>query len=154
MLPLRSGTVVVVADRSLSMPADSERLEIEAVRLLQTSMPPDDKLGVVSFAESAAVEQSPQRGEFNGFSGVVGHDASQLADALDLALSMIAKGESGRLLVLSDGRWTGRDVSASAARAAAAGVAIDYRPSSGRRPATWPSSASKGPTASWPANRS
>ena len=29
--------------------------------------------------------------------------------------------------MLSDGRWTGRDVSAAAARAAAAGVAIDYR---------------------------
>ena len=40
---------------------------------------------------------------------------------------MIPKGESGRLLVLSDGRWTGRDVASSAARAAAAGVAIDYR---------------------------
>ena len=58
---------------------------------------------------------------------MVGQDASQLADALDMALSMIGKGESGRLLVLSDGQWTGRDVSASAARAAAAGVGVDYR---------------------------
>ena len=67
VLPVRSGTVVVIADRSLSMPADAERLQLEAIRLLQTSMPPEDKLGVVSFAESAAVEQSPQRGELNAF---------------------------------------------------------------------------------------
>ena len=83
VLPMCSGTVVVIADRSLSMPADAERLQLEAIRLLQTSMPPDNKLGVVSFAESAAVEQSPQRGELNSFSGVVGQDASQLADAMD-----------------------------------------------------------------------
>ena len=127
VLPMRSGTVVVVADRSLSMPADSERLQFEAIRLLRASLPPDDKLGVVSFAETAAVEQSPERGELSSYSSVVGHDASQLADALDLGLSMVGKGESGRLLVLSDGQWTGRDVSSSAARAAAAGVPIDYR---------------------------
>jgi hypothetical protein len=90
-------------------------------------MPRDDKLAVVSFAETAAVEQSPQASKFAGFSAEVGHDASRLADALDLALSLVGGEEPGRILVLSDGQWTGRDVSAAAARAAAAAVPIDYR---------------------------
>jgi hypothetical protein len=33
----------------------------------------------------------------------------------------------GRILVLSDGKWTGKDPSAAAARAAGRGVAVDYR---------------------------
>jgi len=127
VLPGRSGTVVLVADRSLSMPPDSAALEKEAADLVYAAMPPGDKLAVVSFAETAAVEQSPQASRFAGFSAEVGRDASRMADAFDLALSLIGKDESGRILLLSDGQWTGRDVAAPAARAAAAGVAIDYR---------------------------
>jgi hypothetical protein len=37
--------------------------------------------------------------------------------ALDLALSLLPPGEPGRVEVLSDGRWTSRDISAAAARA-------------------------------------
>jgi Mg-chelatase subunit ChlD len=127
VLPVRSGTVVLVADRSLSMPPESDALEQEAADLLHAAMGTGDRLAVVAFAETAAVEQSPQASKFAGFSAEVGHDATRLADALDLALSLIGKDESGRILLLSDGQWTGRDVFASAARAAAAGIPVDYR---------------------------
>jgi hypothetical protein len=127
LLPMRSGTVVLVADRSLSMPPESHALEKETADILYSAMPWDNKLAVVSFAESVAVEQSPQATKFSGFSAEVGREASNLADAVDLALSLIDKEEPGRILVLSDGQWTGRDIAASAARAAAAGIAIDYR---------------------------
>ena len=127
LLPIRSGTVVLVADRSLSMPPGSTALQEEAADLVHSGMHSSDKLAVVSFAETAAVEQSPQTGKFAGFSVEVGHEASHLADALDLALSLVGPEETGRVLVLSDGQWTGRDVSSATARAAAAGVAIDYR---------------------------
>jgi Mg-chelatase subunit ChlD len=126
-LPLRSGTVVLVADRSLSMPPGSEARQKEAADIVQSAMHPGEKLAVVSFAETAAVEQSPQSGKFDAFSAEVGHEASRLADALDLALSLVGGESPGRILVLSDGLWTGRDIASSAARAAAAGVAIDYR---------------------------
>jgi Mg-chelatase subunit ChlD len=127
VLPVRSGTVVLVADRSLSMPPESAALQKEAADLLYSAMGPDDRLAVVSFAETAAVEQSPQTCKFAGFSAEVGRDATRLADALDLALSLVGKDESGRILLLSDGQWTGRDVFAPAARAAAAGIPVDYR---------------------------
>ena len=153
-LPVRSGTVVLVADRSLSMPAGSEALQKEAAAIVHSAMGPRDKLAVVSFAERAAVEQSPQTGKFTEFSAQVGQEASNLADALDSALSLVDREEPSRILVLSDGRWTGRDPAAAAARAAAAGVTIDYRAIERRRPAIWPSSASKGLSQSWRVNRS
>src|SRR5580698_2360621 len=63
-LPDRAGTVVVVADRSESMPQNSDSSEKEIVNLLYRAMGPRDQLGVVSFGREAVVEQSPQRTEF------------------------------------------------------------------------------------------
>ncbi|MEN6458269.1 MAG: VWA domain-containing protein [Thermoguttaceae bacterium] len=126
-LATRSGTVVLIADRSLSMPSNCELQQREAADLIHASMPSGDRLAVVSFGERAAVEQSPQAGRFAGFSATVGREASQLADAIDTALSLLDRDESGRILLMSDGLWTGRDIASSAARAAAANVALDYR---------------------------
>jgi len=126
-LPVRSGTVVLVADRSLSMPPGSEALQKEAAEIVYSKMDRGEGLAVVSFAEEAAVEQSPQSGKFVGFTAEVGREASHLADALELALSLVGGDRPGRILILSDGRWTGRDLSSAAARAAAAAAAIDYR---------------------------
>ncbi len=126
-LSVHSGATILVMDRSLSMPEESAAAQKEAADIVHAAMPDGDRLGVISFGETAAVEQAPQSGKFAGFTAEVGREASQLADALDLAASLIPSGDSGRVLVLSDGRWTGRDISAAAARAAAQGVAIDYR---------------------------
>ena len=80
-LPDRAGTVVVVADRSESMPQNSDASEKEIIGLLHKSMGPRDQLGVVAFGREAIVEQSPQRGEFGGFTAQVGADHSSLNDA-------------------------------------------------------------------------
>ena len=61
------GTVVVVADRSLSMPPDSDQRHAEVIHLIQGAMGPDDRLAVVGFAADAVVERSPQTGRFDGF---------------------------------------------------------------------------------------
>jgi Mg-chelatase subunit ChlD len=126
-LPDRAGTVVVVADRSESMPQNSDAAEKEVISLLYKGMGPRDQLGVVAFGRQAAVEQSPQRTEFPGFTAQVGADHSSLNDAVETALSLIPADGGGRVLVLSDGKWTGKDPAAAAARAAGRGVAVDYR---------------------------
>ncbi len=126
-LPDRAGTVIVVADRSESMPANAAASEKEIISLLHKSMGPRDQLGVVSFGRDAAVEQSPQRGEFAGFTAQVGTDHSRLNDALESALSLMPPDGGGRILVLSDGKWTGKNPAIAAARAAGRGVAVDYR---------------------------
>lgn len=125
--PSRAGTVVVVADRSLSMPVESDGQQKDAIALLHDSLGPDDQLAVVAFGRSTAVELAPRAGKFAGFVHDVGRDASQLTEALETALGLVPQGAPGRLLVLSDGQWTGREPAALAAHAAARGVAVDFR---------------------------
>ncbi len=127
-LPGKADTVVVVADRSQSMPSGSAAAQKEAIDLLQKAMTPNDRLAVISFGRTAGVEQPPSAGVFPGFVHEVGDDASNLADALDAALNLIPHEAPGAVLVLSDGRWSGRDPAVVAARAAARNIAIDYRP--------------------------
>ncbi len=126
-LPDRAGTVVVVADLSESMPDHATAAQKEIIDLLHNSMGPRDLLGVVAFGQGAVVERSPQRGGFNGFTARLGRGHSRLNAALETALGLIPAGEGGRILVLSDGKWTGEDPIAAAARAAGRTIAIDYR---------------------------
>ncbi|MCW5554624.1 MAG: VWA domain-containing protein [Verrucomicrobiae bacterium] len=126
-LPDRAGTVVVVVDRSESMPPKAAAAQKETIDLLLKSMGPRDLLGVVSFGRQAVVERSPQRGEFSGFTAAVGPEHSHLNEAIEAALTVIPPEAGGRILVLSDGKWTGKDPRAAAARAAGRTIAIDHR---------------------------
>ena len=126
-LPSRAGTVVVVTDRSQSMPPDSEAKQKEAIDLIQGAMGNNVNLAVLSFGRDAAIEQSPQSGKFAGFVNEVHGDASDLNGAIEKAMALIPRGAPGRLLMLSDGRWTGKDPSGVAAQATARSIALDYR---------------------------
>lgn len=126
-LPSRAGVVVVVADRSESMPPGSDASHKEAINLIRGSMGGDRRLSIVSFGRIASIEQASSSTEFAGFTNDVGRDESNLSDALDKALALIPQGSPGRILVLSDGRWTGKEPSNAAWRAAARGISIDYR---------------------------
>lgn len=127
LLPRKSGMVVVIADRSYSMPPEAERQQDEAVRLVASEMGDDQQLAVVSFGQAWAVEHVAGKGQYEGVAkSQVGGDASELGEAVDAALAVIGS-RPGRILLLSDGRWTGKDPVAAAARAASAGVALDYR---------------------------
>ena len=126
-LPSRAGTIVVVADRSQSMPPDSEAKQKEAIDLIQGTMRSDSNLAVVSFGRVAAIEQSPQGGKFAGFVNEVYGDASDLNGAIEKAMALLPRDAPGRLLLLSDGRWTGKDPSGIAAQATARGIPLDYR---------------------------
>ena len=126
-LPSRAGTVIVVADRSQSMLPDSEAKQKEAIDLIQGAMGNNVNLAVLSFGRDAAIEQSPQTGKFAGFVNEVHGDASDLNGAIEKAMALIPRGAPGRLLLLSDGRWTGKDPSGVAAQAAAWSIALDYR---------------------------
>ena len=126
-LPSRAGTVVIVADRSQSMPLGNEAKQKEAIDLIQGAMGNDSNLAVVSFGRDTAVERSPQRGKFTGFVNEVYGDASDLNGAIEKAMALIPQDAPGRVLLLSDGRWTGKDPSGIAAQAAARGLPLDYR---------------------------
>ncbi len=127
-LPSRSGTVVVVADRSRSMPPESDAAQKEAINNIQAKMSPRDRLAVVAFGARAAVERPGQGGKFGNFVSQVGPDGSDLAGGIELAVSLVPTGSPGRVLLLTDGRWTGKDPLAAASQAASRDIAIDYRP--------------------------
>ena len=127
-LPSRAGTVVVVADRSLSMPPTAGEMQKEAVGLIQAKMSGSDRLAVVSFGRRPNVDLPPDGGKFGGFVTQVDPEGSDLAGALETALSLVPPDSPGRVLVLSDGRWTSRPPAGAAVRAAAREIGIDYRP--------------------------
>jgi Mg-chelatase subunit ChlD len=127
VLPERAGTVVVLADRSASMPADAAARQLEAIGLMHDAMSPDDRLAVVAFGQGAALEQEPAVQALETFSQEVGGDASDLAAGLRRALALLPAEAAGRIVVLSDGRATGGDSRAAASQAAGRGIAIDHR---------------------------
>lgn len=122
-----SGSVVVVADRSASIAGDNLVAQDEVVRMLHESMGPRDSLAVVSFAEQVALEKNPGREEFGGFQAKNGPDQSRLGEALEMALSIIPENETGRILTLTDGLWTGKPPVETFTRASSRGIPIDYR---------------------------
>lgn len=126
-IPARGGTLVFVVDRSASMPTGADAAALELIATAQSRMGARDRLGVVAFGRAAAVEQPPQAARFAGFAADVDRDGSDLAAALDAARALIPPGESARVLVVSDGQWTGRDPIKTAAALAARGIAVDYR---------------------------
>lgn len=129
-LPSRSGTVIVVADRSLSMPPEARENQIMAINLLQETMGKDDRLGVVSFAERPFTERAPRSGEMNTFGTFTSesaNDASDLSAALDQAISLIPPEDKGRIFIISDGRWTGENPNRLISRLLQNGISVDYR---------------------------
>lgn len=123
--PSTGRDVVVVVDRSRSMPDDGDERARELIRLVEEERSGGDRLGVVVFGRTPAVEQSPSsEARFQDFERSLVPDGSDLAEALERALQLIGEERAGRILVLSDGELTGRDVLPVARRASARGIEI------------------------------
>ena len=126
-MPDRHGYVVVLVDRSESMPGQAADEQLEAIKSLHGDMGTSDRLAVVSFGDRVVNELTPGVEGLDTFQSPTAQQHSRLTEGLEAALSLIPPDDTGRLLVLSDGHWTGRDPAAVTARAAGRGVAVDYR---------------------------
>ncbi|MCP4916537.1 MAG: VWA domain-containing protein [Proteobacteria bacterium] len=132
--PTTGRDVVVVVDRSRSMPEDAGKTARELIGLVEDTRGDGDRVGIVVVGREARIEAAPsEQGVFTDFERVVDPDGSDLAAGLDRALQLIPEERGGRILLISDGEETGRDVAAVARRAAARGIEIDVR--SAERPA-------------------
>jgi hypothetical protein len=124
----RGRDVVIVADRSRSMPADATHRILETIRLAEASRSGGDRVGVVAFGADVKVERAPSaEGSFTGFEQSVNLDGSDLAGAVETALRTIPDGRPGCLLLVSDGESNGPDALAAARRAYGRGVAVFTR---------------------------
>ena len=121
--------VVVVVDRSRSMPAGGDDLALEQVRLVERERGPGDRVAVVAFGARAAIERLPSEdGRLDAFQRGIDPDGSSLGEALEAALGLIPEGRPGSVLLISDGEDNGLDPLPAARRAFARGVRVDVRP--------------------------
>lgn len=120
--------LIIVADRSRSLPADAEPRIRELIQNLQKNRRAGDRVGLVTFGTKPAIE-SPlsSESEFQGYTKEILPDGSDLAEALHEALSLVVPNRPARVLVLSDGEANGASASSAARRAAEMGVPIDFR---------------------------
>ena len=125
----RHGTdVVVLVDRSRSMPEGSDSRALEIISFLSDMRGTADRIGVVTFGDNAAIEAIPRpSGRLDNFIKSVGPNGSDLAAGLRSALNLFPADASGRVLVVSDGEYNGPDPLPAAAACAAHGIAADYR---------------------------
>ncbi len=120
--------VVLVLDRSRSMPASAADLR-ELAASVEAARGEGDRVGVVTFGGTAAVERTPAEAAVLGeFARPVDADGTDLNAALHLALDLADPRRPARVVVLSDGESNGPDPRDAARRARAAGVPVDVRP--------------------------
>ncbi|MCA9075121.1 MAG: VWA domain-containing protein [Planctomycetaceae bacterium] len=120
--------VVVIADRSLSMPGDSHGSVLELINNLESNRGPGDRVGVVTFGSDAQIEHElSQDALLESFTREVLPDGSDLDDAILTSLNLIDPNRPARILVLSDGESNGASPLSGARRARELGVPIDFR---------------------------
>ena len=120
--------VVVIVDRSKSMPAHAAENILELVKNLQQNRGAGDRVGLVTFGLRARVEQTlSEQTDFSEFTQQVLADGSDLNDALHTALNLVNPNRPARILVFSDGEYNGADPYSAARRAYEAKIPIDYR---------------------------
>lgn len=100
------GTLVVLADRSLSLGDGQLRTEELALKALAAARPADAQLAVVDFAAAARVVQAPGTTDFAGFDAGGDRTASDAEAAFAVASGLVPEGARARYLVLSDGLFT------------------------------------------------
>ncbi len=121
--------VVFLVDASDSMGAAAEDAQLQYIRGAIAGKQPDDEWAVVLFGDNAVPESDFSRvQELAGFSSLPVATHTDIANAIQTALSMFPADASPRIVVLSDGQPTQGDARARAQRAAASGVEISYVP--------------------------
>lgn len=121
--------LVIVVDRSRSMPSEARDSALELAGLAEEARAAGDRVGVVTFGSDVHIERLPSATEeLKSLESPVSVDGSNIGEALQTALNLIPEGRQGSILLLSDGENNGRDPLEVARRCFARGVRIDVRP--------------------------
>ncbi len=123
----KGSTLILVIDRSLSMPALAAGYAADLTRRLDAQRGPGDRLAVVGFGRNSVVERYPNASRPPESGLRVDPEETQLYDAVAMALDLVAPTERARLLLLSDGGTPEPLPAALADRLRSSGVPIDFR---------------------------
>ncbi|MBN1868764.1 VWA domain-containing protein [Candidatus Sumerlaeota bacterium] len=118
----------LLVDRSRSISDEAREKEIELMELARRNLSPGDRLGIVSFNERTFIEQSPDSETVVQSFGIpYSEDASDLAEGLQTVLNLTSPHRRTRVLILSDGEYTGRSPVREAHLARQRDIALFYR---------------------------
>ena len=121
--------LIVVVDRSRSVPLGASSTIEEVSDRVAKEATADDRVGVVSFGRTAAVETAPTPGwSRSTLVGSIDPDGTDLGLAIDTALALVPPDRPGSILLVSDGEGTGADAEPAARRALRRGVSLDVVP--------------------------
>ena len=121
--------VVFLVDASDSMGSGTEDLQLEFIREAIATKQPDDEWAALLFGDNAVPETDFSLvTEVDSFTSIPKTTATDIANAIQTALSMFPPDAARRIVVLSDGQATRGDAIARAQRAAVSGVEISYVP--------------------------
>ena len=122
----RARHLVLLVDRSLSCGREAMDRATETAELLRGHLDAEDRLSMVAFGKGAVAVS--RRGTVGEMPEVTFEDASDLTAGLNLAASLLAGRQGGRVVVVSDGLYTGRDPLEAVPALHKSGVAVDYSP--------------------------
>ena len=119
--------VVFLVDASDSMGAATQDLQLDYIRAALADKAPEDEWALVLFGEDAVPENDFSIvQEVEDFGAIPVRTHTDIANAVQTALSMFPPDASRRIVILSDGQATRGDAIARAQRAAASSVEISY----------------------------
>lgn len=87
----QQGTVVVLIDRSESMPHQATDDQLEILKSIHGEMGPEDRLAVVSFGDRTIIEQEPSDRAIEELQSPTDQQHTRLTDGLEAALSLIPR---------------------------------------------------------------
>jgi uncharacterized membrane protein len=125
-------TVLYLLDRSMSIPTESDKAEIDYVNAVIKEQRKDhDRAGAIVFGRDAAIEIPPfdDAVQIPGvIESAVDPEFTNLADAMKLALASFPEDAAKRVVIISDGNQNLGNAVEQAKALSAAGVGIDVLP--------------------------
>jgi len=125
----KSMDLYLLVDRSRSIAEDGRAKQNELISLAARNLEAGDRLGIVTFNDRAYIEQAPstERTAVQEFQIPYSEDASDLAEGIATVLNIAPEERRAKILVLSDGEYTGQDPLPEAQRARQRQVPLFYR---------------------------
>ncbi|MCH2161051.1 MAG: VWA domain-containing protein [Phycisphaerales bacterium] len=125
-----SVTLMVVADVSRSIPRSLQRRSQDFLtRVEEAKQEVDDRIGVVSVARAAEIQETPNanaRIEIGSHAGDL--TATDLSDAISTAVSIMPTDTANRILLVSDGNETEKSIMEAVELARVNGIPVDVFP--------------------------